>query len=247
MGLTPLSGSDLLAGVLGTRVWAMKDASERYRRLLAVGDSTDRMEFFSDAVFAIAMTLLALDIRLPESSGADLGSALADLAPEYFAYVLSFVLIAVNWTSHHRKFRVIIGYNARLMQLNLVLLLFIAFLPFPTSVLSEHAPEAPAVVLYAASVGAIGMVQYLLWAYARRAGLLDPSLDRGVYRLISRTVLGAPAVFFVSIVIAAVGQPLLAMWSWLLIAPASALIGRTARDRPDDLLPAVVQRVPETD
>lgn len=220
----------------------MDSARERYRRLLTIGDSTDRLEFFSDAVFAIAMTLLVLDIRLPSTESEGLGAALLDLTPQYFAYVLSFAIIAINWTNHHRKFRVITGFDSRLVQLNLLLLLLVAFVPFPTSVLSEHGPETPAVVLYAATVGLIGVVQYALWAYSRRAGLLNPVVDRGVHRLVTRAVLTPPAVFAVSILVALLGQPLLAMFSWLLIAPASALVGRSGRERPDDRLPAAPPR-----
>lgn len=212
--------------------------ADRYRALLAAGNSTERIEFFSDAVFAIAMTLLVLDIRVPDVPDGDLGAALADLTPKYFAYALSFVVIGINWAGHHRRFRVITGFTRRLVQVNLLLLLLVAFVPFPTTVLSEYGEVTAAVVLYAATVAAIGGVQAWLWVEARRAGLLRTDVDRGVYRYVLRNILVIVAVFAASIVIALIGQPLAAMYSWIAIWPLSKIAERARRPRPDDLEPA---------
>ena len=203
---------------------------DRYRALFERGESTERIEFFSDAVFAIAMTLLVLDIRLPAGTE-NVAEALVELVPEVFAYVLSFALIGVNWMSHHRKFRVITGFDTRLIQLNLVLLLLVAFLPFPTSVLAETDAQVGSVVLYAATVGAISLAQLALWAYARHASLLDPSVDRGVFRYLARSLIITPAVFALSIVIALLWSPSAAMYSWLLLVPASITGARVALKR----------------
>lgn len=81
---------------------------DRYRRILETGPNTERTIFFSDAVMAIAMTLLVLEIKIPEVSGSHLGAALLSDVPSLYAYVLAFVLIGVNWLSHHRKFTVIV-------------------------------------------------------------------------------------------------------------------------------------------
>jgi uncharacterized membrane protein len=214
----------------------MTDVRARYKRLFDSGDSTDRIEFFSDAVFAIAMTLLVLDIAVPASHDHLLDSLL-DLVPEAFAYVLSFVIIGVNWAAHHRKFRVIEHYDRTLINLNLVLLLFVAFVPFPTALLSQYA-ETPSVVLYAVSVAAMSVLQYLLWAHARRAGLMSASVDHGVYRFVRRNLLITPAVFGVSIIIALLGYPLIAMYSWIALWPANVISGRITRPKKDELEPA---------
>lgn len=214
----------------------------RHRALLAAGNSTERLEFFSDAVFAIAMTLLVLDLRVPvlaTVSREELGGALLDQAPKFFAYVLSFAVIGLNWSSHFRRFQVIDRVDRRLVQLDLVLLLLVAFVPFPTAVLSEYGPEVPGIVLYAATVALINGVQCLIWVHARRAGLLSPAVDRGLYRYVRRNILLPGAVFMVSIGIALLGQPLIAMLSWIAISPASILLGRTSIVRPDELQPAV--------
>lgn len=214
---------------------------DRYRALLTAGNSTERMEFFSDAVFAIAMTLLVLDIRVPEAPGVsddELGAALVALYPKYIAYALSFAVIGIHWAGHHRRFRVITGFNRRLVQINLLLLLLVAFVPFPTAVLSEFGDLTVAVVLYAATVAAIGTVQAWLWGAAKRAGLLHPDVDRAVYRYVRRNILVSVVVFGTSIVIALLGQPLAAMFSWIAIWPLSKFAARAGRPRPDDLDPA---------
>jgi uncharacterized membrane protein len=194
----------------------------RYASLFGRGDSTDRIEFFSDAVFAIAMTLLVLDIRLPDIKADQLNHELRELLPQMFAYALSFLVISLNWISHHRKFRVIVGFDDVLTRLNLLLLFLIAFLPFPTSVLSKFGSQTSAVVLYAGTSAAIAGSQVLILWYARRAGLLDASVDRGVYRLMVYDGLVSPLVFLVSIGIAFV-SPVSAMYSWIAIAPLSRL------------------------
>lgn len=194
----------------------------RYAALFGRGDSTDRIEFFSDAVFAIAMTLLVLDIRLPDIKADQLSHELHELLPQMFAYALSFLVISLNWISHHRKFRVITGFDDTLTRLNLLLLFLIAFLPFPTSVLSNYASQTSAVVLYAATSAAIAGSQVLILWHARLANLLDASVDRGVYRLMVYDGLVSPFVFTVSIGIA-FASPAAAMYSWIAMAPLSRI------------------------
>lgn len=204
----------------------MTDIRSRYRALFGSGDSTERIEFFSDAVFAIAMTLLVLDIRVPETESGTVVEGLVDLAPEYLAYALSFVIIAINWMSHHRKFRVITGFTTNLIRLNLLLLLLVAFVPFPTALLSDRGTETASVVLYAAVLGCIALVQSGMWMYAHRAGLLADSVDEGIYRYVRGTGFINPAVFALSIVIALLGFPVAAMYSWLLMIPVSIITDR---------------------
>ena len=204
----------------------MTDTRSRYRALFGSGESTERIQFFSDAVFAIAMTLLVLDIRVPESESDNLGAALVELAPEYLAYALSFVIIGVNWMSHHRKFRVITGYTTTMIRLNLLLLLLVAFVPFPTALLSDHGTETVSVVLYASVLGCIALVQSGMWMYAHHAGLLAASVDDGIYRYVRLSGLINPAVFAISIPIALLGFPVAAMYSWLLMVPGSLIADR---------------------
>src|SRR5918993_3965261 len=106
--------------------------------------STQRIEAFSDGVFAIAITLLILDLRIPAREGSDaagLLNAILGLWPSYFAYALSFTMIGIYWANHHYLFKLFAKTDHGLNLLNLLLLMFIAFLPFPTHVLGTHWPD----------------------------------------------------------------------------------------------------------
>ena len=142
----------------------------------------ERLVFFSDAVFAIAITLLALDIRIPNMEeihgDAELRRALLSLWPQYFAYMLSFLVIGASWANHHRRFGMIRRYDRTLIFLNLLLLMAIAFVPFPTSVLAEFGNQT-AVTLYALTMAAAALMSGLGWWYAiYHNRLVDASLAR---------------------------------------------------------------------
>ena len=92
---------------------------ERYLRRVARGDALGRTVAFSDAVFAIAMTVLVLELHIPDVSGEQLPAALLELTPSYLTFVLSFVVVGIIWMSHHRKFSVIVRYDQTLLRLNL--------------------------------------------------------------------------------------------------------------------------------
>jgi len=211
----------------------MTGVADRYRAVLSRGEGTERIAFFSDAVFAIALTLLVLDIRLPSGlTNDELLPALLDLWPEFFAFVLTFAILGINWISHHRKFRVIERFDGGLIWINFAFLMFVALTPLPTSILSDYAPALPAVVFYAAVVAALGLLQLAMWVYARRRGLMSDAIDPELYRYTSRSIAIPPAVFLVSIGIAFL-DPLIAMFSWALIWPLGAVVNRiaTRRDR----------------
>ncbi|MET4093950.1 TMEM175 family protein [Arthrobacter sp. UYCu712] len=140
------------------------------------GTSLERMVFFSDAVFAIALTLLALDLKLPAGIPAEgLDDALVAALPQLLAYALSFLIIARTWMSHRSDFTRIRGFNVTLGRLNLALLFFIAMLPGPTSVLSEYGddPTPWPSVLYAANIAAVYLTMAAIWGYSKHAGLLE--------------------------------------------------------------------------
>ena len=105
-------------------------------------DETTRVEAFSDGIFAIAMTLLILEIRLPHEGL--LGESLLQLWPSYLAFLTSFATIGVMWVNHHRLFNLIQRTDQGLLGLNLLLLLGVTFLPFPTAVVSQHISSSDA-------------------------------------------------------------------------------------------------------
>ena len=187
----------------------------------------DRLVFFSDAVYAIAITLLVIDIRLPAATGElgdrQLWGALLALWPKYLAYALSFWVIAGFWSRHHAKFSYVRRYDSRLILLNLLNLMFIAFLPFPTSVIAEYGNRS-ATIFYALSVALAGLSATAVSYYILRDGRfvdgdVDPALRR---RAILRSLI-TPAIFLISIGLALLNDTL-AQLSWLLLIPAGLLL-----------------------
>ena len=144
----------------------------------------DRLVFFSDAVFAIAITLLALEIRLPEgdfTTDAALVQALLSMSDAYLAFAISFWVIASFWLGHHRMFLQIRRYDERLILLNFVLMMLIAFVPFPTTLISDY-DNRTAVIVYAATMVAIGLTMMLIIAYAAGPGKLTDAPQPTTWR-----------------------------------------------------------------
>jgi len=183
---------------------------------------TDRIVFFSDAVFAIAITLLALEIKVPDgvdlNSNVSLAHALSTMFPQFLAFVLSFLIIGVLWASHVRKYRALTRYNSTFVMLNLIFLMFVAFMPFPTSLISGS-PTLTSVVLYAAVLVVIGSLSTLNWAYVIKNKLVDATYAKHNYTREFRGPMIMSLVFLASIAIAFI-SPSIAMWFWLLLIPA---------------------------
>lgn len=187
----------------------------------------ERLIFFSDAVFAIAITLLALEIRLPEVESpltdAGLAQALLDLWPKYLSYVISFLVIGWFWLVHHRKFQLIKRYDRGLLFINLLLLLVIAFIPFPTAVISDYGNRT-ATIFYALVIALAGLFSVGVWWYAAyQHRLIDPHLDAAVLRRQNWNPLVVPIIFLLSIGVAFIDADL-AKFSWLLVAVASFVV-----------------------
>jgi uncharacterized membrane protein len=167
----------------------------------------DRVANFSDAVFAIAATVLVLSISIPAGLkepdlDRKLWDALQDTLPQIFAYALSFYTIGMYWLAHHRLFRFVQRIDARFIGLNLLELGLVALLPFPTETLGNYASNRPAVIVYAASISAVGIVSTAKNWYAIHHDLMMAStppewITHGLLRGLSM-----PAVFLASIPIA---------------------------------------------
>ncbi len=178
----------------------------------------ERLVFFSDAVFAIAVTLLALDIRLPEIARGfvqqQLPGALFRLLIRLVLYALCFVVIGSFWYGHHRMFQYIQTYDGRLILLNLLFLMFVAAAPIPTRVLGDYFGHRDAVVFFAGYMLPTSLLQAFVWHYAISGHrLIDPALDTRFGTVLSYT---APIVFALSIGLAFINS-LAAALSWLLI------------------------------
>jgi len=163
------------------------------------GFDYNRTVALSDGVFAIALTLLVLNIALP-ATGAhrDLGSALLEQGTEYESYAIGFAVIALLWVRHHAFFRSLERIDTLLTVLNLVYLGFVAFLPYPTRVLGRYGGEPASVVLYAITVAIIALIGAVMRAYTLRAGLRARELRQSA----REHLWIPPAVFLASIPIA---------------------------------------------
>jgi uncharacterized membrane protein len=153
---------------------------------------TNRLEAFADGVFAIAATLLIIEIRLP---GEDVGEGLRDLWPSYFAYALSFLSIGIMWVNHHVVLSFTREADRAFLFINLFLLMSIAFVPFPTALYAEHLGHdgaREAALAYGLTFVVIASFFQLFWQYARRR-LLRPDADRREVSGINRSYLpGVP-------------------------------------------------------
>jgi uncharacterized membrane protein len=205
---------------LPDRVWKLP----RHEDDEAAEEGMGRILALSDGVFAIAITLLILEIAVPATTGdAGLPRALLGLWPRYLAYVLSFVVIARFWVTHHLEFRLIGRYDAVLVWLNLLLLMSVAFLPFPTAVLGAHIGSAAAAVLYAAAVLLAGAASAAYWWYASgRGGLLRPDVGRARARALRARGLSGPVFFALTLPVAAFA-PYVAEILWLLVFPLTRI------------------------
>ncbi|MEU4222184.1 TMEM175 family protein [Actinoplanes sp. NPDC026623] len=139
-----------------------------------------RLEAFTDGILAIAITLLALDLKLPPGeAGKPLGEALLHHWPSYLAYLVSFLVIGIIWVNHHAMFSLISGVDRGLLFLNLLLMLVVAAIPFPTALFAEHLTEEDdshiAAALYSGMMVAMSLCFIALWRWV----ITHPNLLHG--------------------------------------------------------------------
>jgi uncharacterized membrane protein len=164
-----------------------------------------RLEAFADGVFAIAATLLIIDVGLPEELHEPLSRELLDLWPQYFGYAVSFVTIGIMWVNHHVVIRQLERVDRPFLFLNIGLLLCIAFVPFPTRILAEFLRTddgSAAAVLYGITMTTTAIFFFAVWSYAARGGrLLHPDADPRMVSGITRSYLpGAPTYALATLV-----------------------------------------------
>jgi uncharacterized membrane protein len=199
--------------------------------------STTRLETFADGVFAIAATLLILnvDAQIGEHSSA-LGHRLLEIWPSYIAYAVSFVTIGIIWSNHHTVMAQLGRVDRTFLMLNVLLLLCVAFVPFPTRLIAEHLRDRhdleAAALAYGATMTVMSIAYFTLWIYASHAGrLLHTNADPRVVSGITRSYLPGTPVYLTATLIAFVA-PLASVIMFAAIALfyviESSVFGRAA-------------------
>jgi uncharacterized membrane protein len=202
----------------------------RYRR--GHGVEFDRVAFFTDAVFAIAMTILIVSVEAPVLRSnvrdpATLLHKLGALYPQFFSFFLAFLLLARYWMAHHEFFSGLKSVDRRLIAINLTYLAFVAFLPFPTSLVGKYEQNPMSVVLFAVCLAIISGLETVAFASAHHRGHLRREMTPELYHhgVIQSST---PVVLFVLSIPLAFFSPTLALLSWLLGMPIGIVVDRRA-------------------
>jgi uncharacterized membrane protein len=182
------------------------DGREEQNDSLMAGMGTNRIEAFSDGVFAIALTLLILDVKVPSASEianeAMLQSFLLKQGPTYLSFALSVVVIGIFWVAHHGLFHYIRRANRALFWLNILFLLCVTFIPFPAALLGQFSGYRTSVVIYGASLAVTGvMLDVMRWYATSHHRLVDKDLDLQLIRAARRRNLTGPVIYVLGIII----------------------------------------------
>ncbi len=169
------------------------------------GLSTARIETLVDGVFAIVMTLLIFNIKVPELHGTDkdiasqLGQALLNLWPSYFSYVLSFLVVGIYWVGQHNQFHFIKRSDRWLIWINILFLMSVSVIPFSAALLGTYFTQQLATIIYGINLIITGLVLYLHWWYVVSRRLVDSKVTPEVVRTATRRILTPPAIYVVAI------------------------------------------------
>ena len=202
-----------------------------------INNDTDfgRINALSDGVFAIAITLLVLNIEVPDIPAnlvaPELPTRLIALVPDILSYVISFLVIGSYWMAHRAVFRGIRGLDRRLIWLNTLFLMFVAFLPFPTALFDEYPNNQLTVAIYAGSLAITRLPLTAIWWYATsNRRLVHSHLGPSTVRLHRLRGLGIPFIFLLSIGISFISVKA-AIFSWVFLLVIDSVILRVAGSR----------------
>lgn len=192
-----------------------------------MGLEFDRVSFFSDAVYAIAMTLLVVDLGMPKNADAPgaMAQALSERLTPILGFFIGFIVLGRYWLAHHQFFASLRSVDRRFISLNLVYLAFVGFSPFPVGLISEYEDQTLSFVIFAATMGAISGMEVLMFLYASRHDQLRRPLSRDAERF-ALLASGLPVAVIVASMPLSVFSPTLALLSWLLIIPIGNWLDR---------------------
>ncbi len=194
----------------------------------------ERIVFFSDAVMAIAITLLAIDIRVPNVdpavAAAELPKQLSTMVPTLTTFFISFLVIGNYWISHHRYFGYIKRYDSRLILLNLMFLFFIICMPFLANLLGRYGDVPIVLIVYTLAISALGFSMALIWWYASYGHrLVSADLAPDTIRAINVRLFASPAIFLAAVPFAYVSSTAVILVWW--ISPITVMIATRFSNR----------------
>lgn len=169
-----------------------------------IGLGTSRLAALADGIFAVAMTLLVLNLQVPhipaELAGGRLPRALLDLWPKFLSYALSFVVVGVYWVGQHNQFHYIRRVDRPFMWINIVFLMGIAVIPFSAALMGEYVHQEIAVAIYGLNLVVVGALLYLIWWYATaNHRLVDQDLTESVIQAGGRRVLAGVVLYLLAV------------------------------------------------
>ena len=184
--------------------------AKELREFWGSGNDVARIELFSDAVFAIAITLLALEIRIPvldhHAKDSEILGALSGLGRSLFSFVISFLLIGVQWVRHHALFRLIRKHDPILLAINLFGLMLVTLVPLPTALYGHHIGSVLAVAVFYGFHAVVSAVWAVMWVYSAWGNrLIAPEMSRGMVRYITMTQCVQPLLMLGAMIAALFG------------------------------------------
>lgn len=202
-------------------------------------DEFSRVVNFSDALFAIAMTLLVVGIEVPDLTDGESVGELADVLNDdigsFVSFVISFAVIGRYWVAHHGFFGRLGAVDGGLIGLNLVYLMFVAFLPFPSGLLGNYFENPLSVVVYSVTVAAVSGMEVVMFRHAQRRRLFEVQVPDEVFSWGVRVSFSPVIVFLLSIPLAFLSTTL-AVLSWFLAIPYQSFESRRKPEDADDYL-----------
>lgn len=187
-----------------------------------------RLETLVDAVFAIAMTILVLELHVPEignvGNAHELWLGLVSIWPSVFSFVVSFVILGMFWVGHHTEFHYIKKLDNKLIWLNIFYMLMVSFLPFTAALLGRYSYNQTAVIIYGAQLLAMVLLHYFMWRHAAgHKNLITQDLDARVNNLVNRLTFFAVVAYGLAIIISFFSLPIALLI--YIVAPIPYIMG----------------------
>jgi uncharacterized membrane protein len=208
----------------------------------------ERLILFSDAVFAIAITLLVIELKVPEIERAELTEgkllqALAHMIPKFFGFIISFMFIGIYWTVHHRLFGYVINYTPKLLRLNLLFLFAVALMPFSTAFYSEYIMKhvITPVVFYTANIILLGLFNLFMWRHiSNPKNKLSEGLSQADAKYFSLRAIVVPVMFTLFAFVYLV-NPIIASWMPIFIPLVMRLLKKRHDKKNQSIIKETIQ------